>query len=121
MGEKGREPGFVCKQCGHCCLNMSGGYCHSVGIGQIRKWRKRKRRDILKWVCAIGAGIYDVWISPVTGEDVDRCPWLRKMPNQNKYRCRIQEDKTDVCRDFPHSRKQAEDAGCKGYSHLDAA
>ena len=30
-------------------------------------------------------------LAPVTGDDVKRCPWLRKLPDQDKYICRIHE------------------------------
>ena len=30
-----------------------------------------------------------------------RCPWLRKLPNQNKYICRIYHDRPDDCRHYP--------------------
>ena len=65
----------------------------SVTEDDIRMWEDEGRDDILDWVDPIHIGsnqyVYDIWISPVTGEDVKRCPWLRKLPNQNKYICRI--------------------------------
>lgn len=33
--------------------------------------------------------IYDIWVNPKTGDDVWRCHRLGKLPNQNKYICRI--------------------------------
>ena len=30
-----------------------------------------------------------------------RCPWLRKLPNQNKYICRIYYDRPDDCKYYP--------------------
>ena len=51
--------------------------------------------------------VYDIWISPVTGEDVQRCPWLRKLPNKEKYICRIHDVKPEHCRAYPKSKKHA--------------
>ena len=49
-------------------------------------WHKAGREDILDWVDPIQLGndhfVYDIWINPVTGDDVQRCPWLRKLPNR---------------------------------------
>ena len=30
-----------------------------------------------------------------------RCPWLRKLPGQNKYICRIYYDRPDECKHYP--------------------
>jgi len=30
-----------------------------------------------------------------------RCPWLRKLPNQNRYICRIYYDRPDDCKQYP--------------------
>jgi len=57
--------------------------------------------------------IYDIWINPKTGDDVLRCPWLRKLPNQDKYICRIHDVKPEHCRKYPRSRQHAEEIGCK--------
>jgi Fe-S-cluster containining protein len=82
-------------------------------------WEREWRYDILEWVDPIHFGddecIYDIWISPITHDDVKRCPWLRKLPNQNKYICRIQDVKPEHCRDYPRSRKHAMKTGCRGF------
>ena len=76
------------------------------------------RDDILEWTdmidCGDGERVYDIWISPRTGDDVSRCPWLRKLPKQNKYICRIQGVKPKVCREYPKTEKHAKETGCKG-------
>jgi Fe-S-cluster containining protein len=58
---------------------------------------------------------FDIWISPVTGEDVQRCPWLRKLPNQEKYICRIHDVKPEHCRAYPRSKEHALKTGCRGF------
>ena len=82
-------------------------------------WEREGRTDILEWVDFIPVGedgfIYDIWISPITNDDVKRCPWLRKTPNQDKYVCRIQDVKPEICRKYPRSRKHAEETGCRGF------
>lgn len=77
------------------------------------------RYDILEWVNSIYLGedhyIHDIWISPKTGDDVERCPWLRKLPKQDKYICRIHDVKPEHCRNYPKSREHAEKTGCRGF------
>jgi Fe-S-cluster containining protein len=74
-------------------------------------WDSNGRGDILEWVDTIHVGdahyVFDIWISPKTGEDVTRCPWLRKLPKQDKYICRIHDVKPEHCREYPKSRKHA--------------
>jgi hypothetical protein len=78
--------GFKCKQCGHCCLNLYDAFSTSATDLDIKMWEQEGRDDILEWVDPIHIGsnqyVYDIWISPVTHDDVNRCPWLRKLPNQ---------------------------------------
>jgi len=42
-----------------------------------------------------------IWISPTTGKQMLRCPWLRKLPGQKKYICRIYFDRPEDCRHYP--------------------
>jgi Fe-S-cluster containining protein len=58
-----------------------------------------------------------LWISPAKGDDVKRCPWLRKLPNQDKYICRIHDVKPEHCRAYPKSRKHALKTGCRGFEN----
>jgi len=109
---------FICKRCGNCCLNLTDAYQRSVDQSDIDMWRENLRDDILEWVdpidCGEGVAVYDIWISPRTGEDVIRCPWLRKLPKKNEYICRIHEVKPKVCREYPKTEKHAKETGCKG-------
>ncbi|MHC4160056.1 MAG: YkgJ family cysteine cluster protein [Planctomycetota bacterium] len=111
--------GFRCEQCGHCCLKLRDAFSTCATDEDIKHWEKEGRYDILDWVDPIPVGdgqyIYDIWISPVTGEDVTRCPWLRKLPNQDKYICRIHDAKPVHCQAYPRSRKHAQRTGCKGF------
>jgi len=110
---------FKCKQCGYCCLNLLEAYYTSLHPDDIELWRKKARPEILAWVVVTSTDNphdkYHAWVSPITGEHVERCPWLRKLPNKNVYICRIQDVKPKHCREYPTSRKHAEDTGCKGF------
>lgn len=110
---------FECKQCGQCCLNLHDAFQTSVSDEDVAMWRKAGRDDILEWVDSIPLGgenyIHDIWINPRTGDDVWRCPWLRKLPKQDKYICRIHDMKPEHCRNYPKSQKHAEETGCRGF------
>ena len=108
---------FKCKQCGHCCLNLLDAFTTCATDDDVQMWEREGRVDILAWVDTIQFGehcVHDIWISPVTHDDVKRCPWLRKLPNQDKYICRIHDLKPEHCRNYPKSRQHAEDTGCPG-------
>ena len=112
---------FKCIQCGNCCLNLRDAFSTCATEDDIRMWDANGRDDILNWVDPIHVGgnqyVYDIWISPVTGEDVTRCPWLRKLPNQEKYICRIHDVKPEHCRKYPRSRQHALKTGCRGFEN----
>lgn len=77
----------------------------------VRRWEAAGREDILQWVeCT-----HDIWIHPETGDDVDRCPWLRKVRGQDRYQCRIYTLRPDICRNYPLSQEHAERTGCPGF------
>ncbi len=113
-----REDGFQCRQCGHCCLNLTDAIATCATGEDIRRWEAAGREDILAWVDSIAVGdecIYDIWINPETGDDVSRCPWLRKVRGQDRFVCRIHDLKPDHCRAYPKSRHHAEETGCPGF------
>jgi Fe-S-cluster containining protein len=105
---------FKCVQCGHCCLDLPDAYQTSALDSDIRRWKREKRTDILERIDTFG-GLNDIWINPKTGELVGRCPWLRKLPKNSKFTCRIHETKPEHCRKFPKSKRHALDNGCKGF------
>jgi len=47
-------------------------------------------------------------------------PIIRKLPNREKYKCRIYELRPDVCRGYPkrNEKKRAAGHGCKGWDHI---
>jgi Fe-S-cluster containining protein len=108
--------GFVCEQCGNCCINLSDAYQHSVNKSDIDMWKENDRDNILAWVDPIDLGnenfVYDGWKNPGTHDDVRRCPWLRKLPGKDKYICKIHDVKPAVCREYPKSESHAKKTGC---------
>lgn len=89
----------ACNQCGKCCLVLAAG----AGLGtaeqdDIQRWEDEWRDDIFAY-CP--PPIHDMWISPRTRDDTQRCPWLRKLPNQDRYNCRIYDVRPNVCRRYP--------------------
>ena len=59
-------------------------------------WWETHRPEIFRYVSG-----GKIWISPVTGKQMVRCPWLRKLPNREKYICRIYYDRPDDCKYYP--------------------
>lgn len=88
-----------CNQCGKCCtLYGDGGLAATAS--EIAWW-ETFRPEIFSYVSR-----GKIWISPVTGKQLVRCPWLRKLPNQNKYICRIYYDRPDDCKHYPVNIEQ---------------
>ena len=83
-----------CNQCGKCCTNYGGGNL-SVTAREI-DWWETYTPEIARYVSG-----GKIWVSPVTGEVMARCPWLRKLPNQDKYICRIYYNRPDDCKYYP--------------------
>ena len=83
-----------CNQCGKCCVLYSDGGL-SASVSDLERW-ETYRPDISEYVSS-----GKIWISPVTGKQMVRCPWLRKLPKQNKYICRIYFDRPDDCKYYP--------------------
>jgi Fe-S-cluster containining protein len=83
-----------CNQCGKCCIHYSNGGL-SASASDLEHW-ETNRPDIAEY--SSGARI---WTDPATGEQLLRCPWLQKLPDQDKYLCRIYDDRPDDCRYYP--------------------
>ena len=83
-----------CNQCGKCCTKYGNGGL-SVTAEEITSW-DAFRPDIYSYV-----NDGKIWMNPETGAQLERCPWLRKSPNENKYLCDIYFDRPDDCRYYP--------------------
>ncbi len=83
-----------CNQCGKCCENYSDGGL-SVTASEIDYWEVFSP-DIFKYVKD-----GEIWVCPNTGKQLKRCPWLRQVPDQDKYTCDIYQDRPDDCKHYP--------------------
>ncbi len=104
-----------CKQCGKCCTDLVEAAHNVLTIEDVQPWIDEGREDILAWTTPFvdedGETLYKIWVSPKTGKQVDRCPWVRKLPNKNKYICRIHDVKPSHCRAFKPGSKVAKSIG----------
>jgi len=83
-----------CNQCGKCCTKY-GGTGLSVSDEEIASWGLFSP-DIADYVRQ-----GEIWFSPSTGKQLQQCPWLQKIPNQDKYTCDIYFDRPNDCRYYP--------------------
>ena len=88
-----------CNQCGKCCENYSNGGL-SASENDIEFWEVF-RPHIYNFVSG-----GNIWVDPDTGNQIKRCPWLRKLPNQGKYVCDIYYDRPDDCKHYPVTIEQ---------------
>ena len=112
--------GFKCRQCGHCCRNLDSACAQE----DVLLWQYLGRQDILAWVREVGPSsgnlTYRVWVDPSTGQTVDTCPFLGKIPGESHSQCMIQEVKPLACREYPFTRKHAGMTGCPGFEPVHA-
>ena len=108
---------FVCRQCGYCCKYLI--YHDSLSDRDVDVWKRAGRKDILEWVGVFPKDgqetVYRVWMKPGTREFVKGCPFLKKIPHENRWVCSIHEVKPKFCRQYPLSRKHALMTGCPGF------
>ena len=88
-----------CNQCGKCCKRYSDGGL-SASKNEIDFW-EIFRPNIYSFVSG-----GNIWIDPNTGKQIERCPWLRQLPNQGKYVCDIYYDRPDDCKHYPVTIEQ---------------
>ena len=95
-----------CNQCGKCCIRYGGGGLTATA-GEIDGWEKH-RPDISSHVRD-----GEIWMDPVTGKQMMHCPWLEKLPDQQKYTCSIYFDRPDECKHYPVSIEEMIRDGCE--------
>jgi len=88
-----------CNQCGKCCESYSDGGL-SASADEINFW-EIFRPEIYSFVSR-----GNIWIDPDTDKQLERCPWLRQLPNQRKYVCDIYNDRPDDCKHYPVTIEQ---------------
>jgi len=69
----------------------------SASAKEIDAW-EANRPDIFAYV-----GDGKIWVDPATGRQMRYCPWLKKLPDQEKYTCSIYDDRPNDCRFYPAS------------------
>lgn len=52
---------------------------------------------------------------PGKNQLADTCPFLKKIPAENRWVCKIHDIKPAICRRYPVSRKHAVMTGCPGF------
>ena len=95
-----------CNQCGKCCTKYSDGGL-SVTADEIKSW-DMFRPDIYNYV-----NDGKIWFDPETGKQLALCPWLRKLPNENKFTCDIYYDRPDDCKFYPVTIEQMINDECE--------
>lgn len=88
-----------CNQCGKCCTQYSDGGL-SATEEEIEFWSVF-RPNIAEYV-ANGS----IWMEPKTGKQLKVCPWLKKVPGEEKYSCDIYFDRPDDCKLYPVTVEQ---------------
>ena len=89
-----------CTRCGKCCTNLDYMTTLSATAEDVDRWTREHRWDILQWCNVFPSGAADLWLNQDTGEEVERCPFVRKDRNQPTYRCAIYHTRPQVCRDY---------------------
>jgi Fe-S-cluster containining protein len=98
--------GFHCQQCGRCCLSL--GFELELSIEETKSWQEshdlvfsnfgyRFLEDFMSIIPETGQA--DLWFHPDTGDELHRCPFLRKV--RDNYRCLIYNLRPESCRYFP--------------------
>jgi Fe-S-cluster containining protein len=108
---------FKCRQCGHCCRTLD--YHDQLTQADIDRWRSMDRADILRKLRRVtlknGSEAHRMWEKPGIAKAPTPCPWLHKIPTQNRWACRIHDVRPEICRQYPGSRKHAQMTGCPGF------
>jgi Fe-S-cluster containining protein len=103
-----------CNQCGKCCINYANG-----GLSALTEeidWWDTHRPDIAAY-----AKDGKIWISPETGEQLSSCPFLEKLPGQEKYTCQIYFDRPNDCKYYPVNIEQMVQDDCEMLERRDLA
>ena len=96
----------ACNQCGKCCTRYGNGGL-SVTADEIQSWDIFKP-DLYRYVRN-----GEIWMHPETGEQLSVCPWLEKLPNEEKYGCKIYYDRPNDCRYYPVTIEQMRSDDCE--------
>ncbi len=103
-----------CNQCGKCCIRYSNGGL-SASQSEIEYW-EINRPDIFRYVSD-----GKIWMHSDTGKQIELCPWLRKLPDQEKYICDIYYDRPEDCKLYPATIEEMVKDGCEMLEKQDLA
>lgn len=110
---------FRCRQCGQCCRNLD--YRDALTEEDVKRLEAIGRHDVLvrvgKFKPQEGKPIYRIWMTPGKLELEEECPFLKKIPTENRWVCMIHDVKPTICRQYPVSRKHANMTGCPGFDN----
>ena len=95
-----------CNQCGKCCTKYANGGL-AASSSEIELW-DIFRPEIIKYVSN-----GNIWMDPETGKQLERCPWLRQVPEKNLFTCDIYYDRPEDCRHYPVTILQMQEDGCE--------
>ncbi|RBP50642.1 YkgJ family cysteine cluster protein [Arenicella xantha] len=84
----------ACNSCGKCCIKYSNGGL-SASDQDLELW-ETLRPEIFRYVRN-----GNIWMDPLTGEQIELCPWLRREPEQIQFSCAIYFDRPEDCRVYP--------------------
>jgi Fe-S-cluster containining protein len=98
--------GFKCIQCGACCRSFI-----PVTRQDVMRWVVEGRDDILEHIST-----RELFIYPVSGDELARCPFLKKQLQADVYIyiCSIHDTKPEACAGYPTSRELAKRMKCPG-------
>lgn len=111
---------YHCRQCGQCCRFLD--YHKEITADDVAGWEKLGRTDILEWVGrsknSEGNDVFQIWMVPGTRQLAEICPFLYKIPTENRWICKIHAVKPSICRNYPVSSKHARMTGCPGFESI---
>jgi len=67
----------------------------SASVEEIEYW------DVFRPDIADYVSNSKIWMNPSTGNLIERCPWLKKVPDANQYHCEIYQDRPEDCKTYP--------------------
>jgi len=103
-----------CNQCGKCCIKYSDGGL-TASTSEIELW------EIFRPNISLYVRNGELWFDPNTGQQIQRCPWLRKEPGQEKYTCDIYYDRPEDCRHYPVTIEKMIEDECEMLEEKDLA
>ena len=111
--KKLKKTEFKCEQCGGCCLAC--GYTLDLNPEETKKWKRSKELvfsnfgyyHLADFMDILPNKSADIWFHPQTGEELFRCPFLRK--KGPTYRCLIYNNfRPHACRLYPIDQNTGE-------------